>query len=103
MSPSDLVRKIAGTFIEDERKPNPPVKEWITEECRNGCFKAALEAWSKTQPEPLRPDLVIVEKLFSDRIMLKIPCRAADHESSRTFYTEVSASLNPATLSIKRA
>jgi len=101
-TPSDTVRKIAGTFIEDEKVPKPPLLDWIQSECRHGCFRRTVEEAVKHHPEPLRPDLVLVESADPETIKLKIPCRVADHESPSTFAMMVEFHLNPVTHCIKR-
>lgn len=100
--PSDTVRKIAGTFIEDDQTVKPPLLDWIQTECRHGCFRRAVEEAVKHHPEPLRPDLVLVESVDPNKITLKIPCRVLDHESPSTFATEIEFELNPVTLCLNR-
>lgn len=101
-TPSETVRKIAGTFIEDDKSSKPPLLDWIQAECRHGCFRRAVEEAVKHHPEPLRPDLVLVESVDPDKIKLKIPCRVADHEGSSTFAMEVEFHLNPVTHCVNR-
>jgi hypothetical protein len=100
--PSAAARQIAGTFIEDRREPQPPVMAWIQAECRTGCFAPALKEALQTEPEPLRLELALVERVEPERIVVKIPCRVADHESSGCFSSEVLFELDPSTLRCAR-
>lgn len=99
---SEIIQRIIGTYIEDDTAPKPPLFEWIQAECRNGCFKQALESCLKNQPEPLRIDLTLVEKIENEKITVRIPARLLDHENTSTFCTEVMFEINPITLSINR-
>lgn len=101
-TPSDLVRQITGHYIADAPAPGTPLIEWVQAECRSGCFKTAIAECVKKQPEPLRADLVIVEKIETNKITLKIPASLTDHESSSAFAVEVMFELNPATACISR-
>lgn len=100
--PSEVARKIAGTFIEDDTSPKPPLHAWIQSECRNGVFKTTIEDCAREQPEPLRPDLTVVESLDADKITLRLPCRIVDHESPSPCAVDVLFELNPLTLTVKR-
>lgn len=99
---SEVVLRITGNFIEDESNPKPPMLEWIQAECRHGCFRETIEKAVRLEPEPLRSDLVIVEKVEPDKITLRIPARVTDHESPSTFSVEGIFELNPVTLSLRR-
>ena len=101
-TPSEIVQRIAGTYIEDDPTPKFPLIAWIQAECRAGCFHEAIAAFAKQQPEPLRPDLAVVEKVEPEKITLKLPCRLMDNESTSSFSLDVDFELNPATLSVKR-
>jgi hypothetical protein len=101
-TPSELVRQIVGTFIEDDRTPKAPLLEWLQSECRSGCFRQLLEECAKAQPEPLRVDLAIVEKANSDKITVRLPARVADHESASPFEVNVAFEINPLTMTVKR-
>jgi hypothetical protein len=101
LTPSETIQRIAGTFLEDDPNPRPPLVAWIQVECRSGCFKSTLEEWAKNQPEPLRPDLVLVEKVEPEKIVLKMPGRMLDHESTSRFSLEVACELNPITLAVR--
>jgi len=100
--PSEIIQRIAGTFIEDDPTPKPPLAAWIQVECRSGCFQDALSKWAKQQPEPLRPDLVVVEKTEPEKITLRMPSVILDHESTSRFSLDVACELNPMTLVVKR-
>lgn len=101
-TPSDTVRRIAGTYIEDDKTVKAPLLDWIQTECRHGCFRRAVEEAVKHHPEPLRSDLVLVENVDPNKITLKIPCIVSDHESPSKFATDVEFELNPVTLCINR-
>lgn len=101
-TPSDVVRQIAGTYIEDSAPPASPLHRWIQAECRVGAFREAIEKFSAQQPEPLRVDLCQVETVTNDKIILRVPCRLVDHESPSPYATEVQLAINPATLLIER-
>jgi len=101
-TPSELVRRIVGTYIEEDKTPRPPLLEWLQAECRHGCLKTALEEAIKQQPEPLRLDLAIVEKADPDKVTVRVPCRVVDHESTSTFETDVTFEVNPLSMSVKR-
>ena len=100
--PSELVRRIAGTYIEDDPSPKPPLQEWLQIECRTGCFREAIEECARQQAEPLRPDLVLVEKIEPAKITLRLPCRVVDHESTSPFAADVTFELDPMTLRVTR-
>jgi hypothetical protein len=99
--PSEIVQRIAGTYLEEDTSPKPPLASWIQIECRSGCFQPALEKWAKEQPEPLRIDLAIVEKVEPDKITLRVPGTLLDHESPSRFSVDVTCQLNPLTLTVK--
>lgn len=101
-TPSDVVQKIVGTFIADDPSPRPPLLEWLQSECRSGCFRQVLEDFVKTQPEPLRVDLTLVEKADPDKITVRLPCRVADHESASSFEMDATFEVNPLTMTVKR-
>jgi hypothetical protein len=102
VTPSEIARRIAGTYIEDDRSPKPPLSAWIQSECRAGCFREALLEAIKEQDEPLSVELAVVEKIDADKIMVRIPCRVADHESTSTFELDVHFELNPLTQKAQR-
>lgn len=102
ITPSEIVQRIAGTYIADDPAPKPPLTAWIQVECRAGYFQEALAKWAKQQAEPLRPDLVVVEKIEPEKITLKMPCLVLDHESTSRFSLDVACELNPMTLNVKR-
>ena len=102
MGPSEIARKIAGTYIEDSQEKKPPVFEWVQAECRAGYFRQAIDKFVQSQPEPFRPDLAVVEKLDPDRITFRLPCRVSDHESTSTFAADCLFEINPLTLDMKR-
>ncbi len=101
-TPSELVRQIVGSHIEDDKTTKPPVLEWLQSECRVGSLRHALEECVKAQPEPFRVDLAIVEKADPDKIIVRLPCRVADHESASSFEMDATFEVNPLTMSVKR-
>jgi hypothetical protein len=101
-TPSEIVLQITGAYIEDDLSPKPPLLVWVQAECRNGCFRKTVEECVKKQPEPLRPDLVLVEKVDADKITLRVPGRVNDHESPSTVDMDVRFELNPVTLAVNR-
>lgn len=101
-TPSEVARRIAGTFVEDDASPKPALWAWIQAECRTGCFREALETAIKGESEPMRVELTLVEKIDPDKITVRIPCRVADHESTSTFEMDVRFELNPLSLCAKR-
>jgi hypothetical protein len=101
-TPSELARRIAGTYIEDDATPKTPLLDWIQAECRHGCFRKTIEECAKEHLEPLRTDLVTVESVDPNKITLKIPCRVADRESTSPFAADVTFELDPKTLRIVR-
>jgi hypothetical protein len=101
-TPSELIQRIAGTYIEDDTTPKPALLSWIQSECRHGCFRTILEEFSKRQAETLRPDLAIVEKAESEKITVRIPGQAIDHEKASPFVVEVTLEINPLTMDVKR-
>lgn len=102
MIPSEVIQQIVGTYIEDDLAPKPALIAWVQAECRNGCFRQAIAEFVKKQEEPLRADLVLVEKIESEKITLKVPGRLTDHESPPLLGLEVLFELNPVTLSTTR-
>ena len=102
ITPSETARRIAGTYIEDDRSPKPPLLAWIQAECRAGCFREALLEAIKEQAEPLNTELAVVEKIDVDKITVRIPCAISDHESSSVFRSEVKFELNPVSLACVR-
>jgi len=101
--PSEVAKKVAGTFIADPGEPKTPVFAWLQSECRAGCFAHTVKAWCKEQAEPLDPALLIVDAISSNGIQGHVPCRIADHEATSTFLTEVAFVLNPKTSIVLRA
>lgn len=99
-TPSELVRQIAGTYIKDEKLPVPPLQERIQMECRSGIFSEAIENCAREQPEPLRTDLAVVEKIDPAKITLRLPCRVVDHEG--TFTADVAFELDPLAMRARR-
>jgi hypothetical protein len=61
-----------------------------------------LDEWAKDQPEPLDVGLLLVEKVESDHILARIPCRLVDHESPHPFGMEVWLKINPLTQAVAR-
>lgn len=99
---SEVVRRIAGTYIADDTAPKPLLVLWLEAECRTGCFREALAEAIQQQSEPLRLDLTLVEKVEMDKITVRIPCRVADHESTSTFAADVVFEVNPVSLKATR-
>lgn len=101
-TPSDTVLRILGGHIEDDSTPKAPLLTWVQAECRTGCFRKVLEDFVKQQPESLRADLILVEKVEADKITLRVPGRINDHESTSAFEFNATMELNPVTLAVKR-
>lgn len=101
-TPSEEVLRIIGEHIDDDTAAKPATLAWVQAECRTGCFRKVLEEFVKQQPEPLRADLVLVEKVEADKIVLRVPGRMNDHESTSAFEVSALLELNPATLDMKR-
>lgn len=101
-TPSEEVLRIIGQHIDDDTTEKPATLTWIQAECRSGCFRKTIEEFVNQQPEPLRSDLVLVEKIEADKITLRIPGRLSDHESASAFEVDTVVELNPVTLSMKR-
>lgn len=96
-TPSKIAQQVAGTYVEDVKRQQPSVVEWVQVECRAGALKPAVEAFASGQQEILNPSLVLVEAVGPELIQCVIPCRVSDHESRGTFASEVRFSLNPTT------
>jgi hypothetical protein len=93
--PSEIAKRVAGTYVGDDAAPNSGVLAWITAECREGQFEGCVRRFCQAQEEILDPALVIVESVSAERIQCSIPCRLFDHESPATFLSEVKFTLDP--------
>lgn len=102
ITPTDVARQIAGTYIEDETVPGSPLAAWIQAECRAGCFRDVLVEAFASQEEPLRVELALVVKVEPDRIVVRVPCRLVDHENRSPFESDAFFALNPLTQQVER-
>ena len=93
--PSPLVKRMSGMYIADSIKPLPSVSAWAQEECRNGSLRILIERFAMSQPESIDPSLALIEKVDADGILLRIPCKTMDHESTHPFASEVWMKINP--------
>lgn len=87
---SPLARQVAGTFIEDPAPPQAPLLAWVRQELREGSLRDALARFCAERPEPLEVALAQVDRVDETRVYGHVPCRLCDHESPRTFLTQVS-------------
>jgi hypothetical protein len=94
---SETAKKVAGTFVADNFSTAASVLNWATRECRRGVLAPHIKRFCDAQQEIVDPSLLYVEAVSSDCIQCCIPCRLADHESSRTFLAEIRFRLNPFT------
>lgn len=92
---SPIARRITGTYIVDSHRALPSLVAWAQEECRNGSLRALIETFVASQDEPLDVGLLLVEKVESDGILARIPCKLRDHESLHPFQSEVWLKINP--------
>jgi hypothetical protein len=100
--PSEIAKRVAGTYVADNAAPNSGVLAWVTAECREGQFEGCIKRFCQAQEEILDPALVVVETVSAERIQCTIPCRLFDHESTATFLSEVKFTLDPATGAVSR-
>jgi len=100
--PSEIAKKVAGTYVADSVPPKGDVLAWMTTECRTGRFAEAIRGFCQAQEEMLDSALVVVEAINADCIQCKVPCRLFDHESTATFLSEVKFKLDPVTGAISR-
>jgi len=101
-TPSDLAQQAAGTFISDSVSTLSGLCRWLTECCRQGELREAIEKFASDQPEPLQVNLVLVEAYDEKGLICILPCRLSDHESTATFPVEVRFHLNPETKELMR-
>src|SRR5216683_3847041 len=96
--PSNLVKKVEGTLIEDQTCANiPPLVRWVQFQCRYGVLREAVQKFCAEQSEPLNPALLVVECVSADGLVCTIPCRCLDHETRSPFSAEVKFKLDPVT------
>jgi len=103
--PTELAKKVAGTYVADSlNEATPPVLAWATEICRfrQGKLYETVSKFCNQQSEILDPALMIVDGITPTGMHCKIPFKAGDHESDRTFLSEVAFELNPRTGEVKR-
>jgi hypothetical protein len=93
--PTELAKKVAGTFVPDESMKLGRTLAWATEECRIGRLGEHVKKFCDSQSELLDPALVLVEQVGADCLHCRIPCRCCDHESAKTFPLDVRFSLDP--------
>jgi hypothetical protein len=94
---SEAAKRVAGTYITDEKAPASPVLRWLRQEARQGLLAKSIGEFCAAQPELLDPALVQIEKVSNECIQCRIPCRLYDHEASSPFPAEVRFRLNPVT------
>lgn len=94
---SEAAKRVAGTFILDDTKPQPPVLQWLREQARHGLLASAVQRFCAAQPEMLDPSLVQIESVTAECVHCRIPCRLYDHESASPFPSEVRFRLDPLT------
>lgn len=92
---SDLVKRIAGTYLSEGQKP--PVLAWLQEQLRIGDLRPMLEAFLRRQPEAFDGSRVQVEEVTSTVIRCRIPHFIVDHESPRPLRSDMEFELNPVT------
>ncbi len=94
---SDQAKKMAGTYVEDDKSPKAPTLSFLQEQCRTGVLRTYVEEFVKAQDEDVDPGLVLVDSFTPELISCRIPGKVADRENTSTFPLEVLFSLNPAT------
>jgi hypothetical protein len=94
--PSETVKKIIGTYIQDS-KPGTPVPAWLQDELRSGNLAQAVREFAEKQQEDLDPLLVQVERVTESVIYCRIPWSGYDRESRSPFRYDVEFELNPLT------
>lgn len=95
---SEIVKRIAGTFIEDTPSSLlTPVVAWMQQELRAGRLRECVDQFAKQQTEMLDASLLLVDEVRPDVVVCRLPCRLCDHESPGTFKSEVVFTLNPVT------
>jgi hypothetical protein len=100
--PSPVARRLIGTYVVDSLRPITSLAAWTQEECRNGSLRDLVDSFTAEQPEPLDASLLLVEKVESDGILARIPCKMFDHESPHSFLSEVWLKVNPLTKTAQR-
>src|SRR5512137_1607941 len=93
--PSPVAKRITGTYILDALRPLTSLSAWAQNECRAGSLRGLVEDFAAAQEEPLDVGLLLVEKVESDGILARIPCKMRDHESPHPFMAEVWLKINP--------
>lgn len=92
---SPVAKRLVGAYIADSFRPLTSLAAWAQYECRNGSLRDVVEDFAAAQEEPLDVELLLVERVDSDGILARIPCKIKDHESPRPFMAEVWLKVNP--------
>ena len=94
---SEVVKRVAGTYVGEGMLPAGPTLAWLRRECRSGRFRPAIDSFCAGLAENVDADRVVVESVEVAGLRCSVPFACRDHESSKPFVHEIEFLLNPQT------